>query len=73
MTGVGTPVYSLYDGTLATWSDYGPTIKFINKKTNKPCTKSEIKNDKCKKLFGQSFTVDSADGKPDIYYTHLIV
>lgn len=72
MTDIGTPVYAITDGKLLTWSDYGPNIKFIHKKTNQPCTKSDIRNNKCKKLFGQSFTVDSGEGKPDVYYTHLM-
>ena len=52
---IGTPVYAVVGGTLKTFSDYGPT---------------PIKKDK-KTLFGVGFTVDSDDGLPDVYYTHL--
>ena len=54
-TAIGTPVFALTSGTLQTFSDYGQSVR----KTNG------------KKLFGQSFTVKSEDGKPDVYYTHL--
>lgn len=52
---VGNPVYALADGVAQTFSDYGPKVK----KTDG------------KKLFGQSFTVKSDGGLPNIYYTHL--
>jgi hypothetical protein len=52
---IGTPVYAVTTGTLQTFSDYG----------SKPV------RTKGKTLFGQSFTVKSEDGKPDVYYTHL--
>jgi len=42
-------------GTLLTYSDYGPKPIHRNGKT----------------LFGVGFTVDSNDGLPDVYYTHL--
>ena len=52
---IGTPVYAVIGGTLKTYTDYGPT---------------PIKKDN-KTLFGAGFTVDSDDGLPDVYYTHL--
>lgn len=52
---IGTPVYALADGTAITFSDYGRNI---------------IKT-QGKKLYGQSFTVKSDGGLPDVYYTHL--
>ena len=52
---IGTPVYAVIGGTLKTYNDYGPT---------------PIKKDG-KTLFGAGFTVDSDDGLPDVYYTHL--
>ena len=52
---IGTPVYAVIGGTLKTYTDYGPT---------------PIKKDG-KTLFGAGFTVDSDDGLPDVYYTHL--
>ena len=52
---VGTPVYALTDGQAVTFSDYGPNV---------------IEKDG-KKLFGQSFTVQSYNGLPSVYYTHL--
>lgn len=52
---VGTPVYALADGVARTFSDYGRNV-----------TKTQGK-----KLYGQSFTVTSNDGLPDVYYTHL--
>jgi murein DD-endopeptidase MepM/ murein hydrolase activator NlpD len=52
---IGTPVYAVVGGTVKTYSDYGPT---------------PIKKDG-KTLFGAGFTVDSNDGLPDVYYTHL--
>ena len=52
---IGTPVYAGIGGTLKTYTDYGPT---------------PIKKDG-KTLFGAGFTVDSDDGLPDVYYTHL--
>jgi len=54
-TPIGTPVYSITSGKVKTFSDYGP--KVIKKNG--------------KKLFGIGFTVESEDGAPDIYYTHL--
>jgi hypothetical protein len=53
---VGDPVYSVADGTVKTFADYGPKVKKVGNK----------------KLFGAGFTVDSADGLPDVYYTHLM-
>jgi murein DD-endopeptidase MepM/ murein hydrolase activator NlpD len=53
---IGDPVYSVSDGTVKTFSDYGPKIKNVDGK----------------KLFGAGFTVDSDGGLPDIYYTHLM-
>jgi murein DD-endopeptidase MepM/ murein hydrolase activator NlpD len=55
MAPIGTPVYSLTNGTLRTFSDYGPNVT--------------IKGPK--KLFGQSFTVSGDEGFPNVYYTHL--
>ena len=52
---VGDPVFALAGGKLTTYSDYG----------------SEVIKKGGKKLYGQSFTVDSEQGLPDIYYTHL--
>jgi len=52
---VGDPVFALAGGTVQTFSDYGADV---------------IKRGG-KKLYGQSFTVDSEGGLPDIYYTHL--
>ena len=52
---VGTPVYALADGEAITFSDYGRSV---------------IKT-QGKKLYGQSFTVKSSNGLPDVYYTHL--
>jgi murein DD-endopeptidase MepM/ murein hydrolase activator NlpD len=52
---VGTPVYALADGVAQTFSDYG----------------REVRATQGKKLYGQSFTVKSDGGLPDIYYTHL--
>jgi len=52
---VGDPVFALAGGTLKTFTDYGDDV---------------IKT-KGKKLYGQSFTIDSDNGLPDIYYTHL--
>ena len=52
---VGTPVYAVNSGTLASWKDYGPTI---------------IKTGG-KKLFGCGFTVRSNNSLPSVYYTHL--
>jgi murein DD-endopeptidase MepM/ murein hydrolase activator NlpD len=53
---IGDPVYSVSDGTVKTFSDYGPKIKSVDGK----------------KLFGAGFTVDSDGGLPDVYYTHLM-
>ena len=55
MAPIGTPVYALADGVAQTFSDYGRSI---------------IKT-QGKKLYGQSFTVKSDGGLPDVYYTHL--
>lgn len=52
---VGDPVFALAGGTVKTYSDYG----------------ADVIKTKGKKLYGQSFTVDSDNGLPDIYYTHL--
>lgn len=52
---VGDPVFALASGRLVTFSDYGREVRRTNGK----------------KLYGQSFTVDSDNGLPDIYYTHL--
>lgn len=52
---VGTPVYAIADGVAETFNDYGRQI-----------TKTQEK-----KLYGQSFTVKSSKGLPDVYYTHL--
>lgn len=54
-TDIGTPVYAIASGTLVTFSDYGPVVKKVNGK----------------KLFGIGFTVESDEGLPDVYYTHL--
>ncbi len=52
---IGDPVFALAGGTVQTFSDYG----------------SDVIKRGGKKLYGQSFTVDSDGGLPDIYYTHL--
>lgn len=52
---IGDPVYSLTNGKLITFSDYGDKV---------------IKT-QGKKLYGTSFTVQGLDGSPDVYYTHL--
>jgi murein DD-endopeptidase MepM/ murein hydrolase activator NlpD len=52
---VGTPVYALADGFAETFHDYGQTV-----------TQTQGK-----KLYGQSFTVNSNGNLPNIYYTHL--
>ena len=52
---IGTPVYAIASGQATTFTDYG----------------SEVIARDGKKLFGQSFTVQSYDGLPDVYYTHL--
>jgi len=52
---IGDPVFALAGGTVQVFSDYGSDV---------------IKRGR-KKLYGQSFTVDSDGGLPDIYYTHL--
>ena len=54
-TPIGSPVYAVADGVVVTFTDYGPTPIRKNNKT----------------LFGAGFTVDSSDGLPDVYYTHL--
>jgi hypothetical protein len=53
---IGDPVYSVADGVVKTFADYGPSVKKVNGK----------------KLFGAGFTVDSDGGLPDVYYTHLM-
>ena len=53
---IGTPVYALASGVAVTFRDYGDKV---------------IARDG-KKLYGQSFTVQSYDGLPDVYYTHLM-
>ena len=52
---IGDPVFALAGGTVQVFSDYG----------------SDVIKRGGKKLYGQSFTVDSDGGLPDIYYTHL--
>jgi hypothetical protein len=52
---IGTPVYAIANGTVLTYTDYGPTPVHKNGKT----------------LFGAGFTVDSDNNLPDVYYTHL--
>ena len=54
-TPIGSPVYAVADGVVATFTDYGPTPIRKNGKT----------------LFGAGFTVNSSNGLPDVYYTHL--
>jgi murein DD-endopeptidase MepM/ murein hydrolase activator NlpD len=54
-TPIGSPVYSVADGVVLTFTDYGP---------------NPIRKDN-KTLFGAGFTVNSANGLPDVYYTHL--
>lgn len=51
----GTPVYSLSDGFLETFSDYGPNVI--------------VKDGK--KIFGQGFTVNTVGNLPNLFYTHL--
>ena len=53
---IGTPVYALANGVAVTFRDYGDKV---------------IARDG-KKLYGQSFTIQSYDGLPDVYYTHLM-
>jgi len=53
---IGTPVYAIASGVAVTFRDYG----------NKVITRDG------KKLYGQSFTIQSYDGLPDVYYTHLM-
>ena len=55
MAPVGTPVYALADGVAQTFGDYG----------------KDVVKTQGKKLYGQSFTVKSDGGLPDLYYTHL--
>lgn len=55
MAPIGTPVYALADGVTQTFTDYG----------------KDVIATEGKKLYGQSFTVKSNDGLPNIYYTHL--
>ena len=54
-TPIGSPVYSVADGVVLTFTDYGPNPIRKNNKT----------------LFGAGFTVNNANGLPDVYYTHL--
>lgn len=54
-TAIDDPVYAVVGGTVATFNDYGPTPTVKDNKT----------------LFGVGFTVDSDNGLPDVYYTHL--
>lgn len=54
-TPIGTPVYSITSGKVKTFNDYGPNVIKKNGK----------------KLFGIGFTIESDEGSPDIYYTHL--
>jgi murein DD-endopeptidase MepM/ murein hydrolase activator NlpD len=54
-TPIGSPVYSVADGVVITFTDYGP---------------NPIRKDN-KTLFGAGFTVNSTNGLPDVYYTHL--
>jgi len=54
-TQIGTPVYAIADGKLVTFKNYGPIPVHTQGKT----------------LFGAGFTVDSDNGLPDVYYTHL--
>jgi hypothetical protein len=53
---IGTPVYAIASGVAVTFRDYGNKV---------------IARDG-KKLYGQSFTIQSYDGLPDVYYTHLM-
>lgn len=53
---IGTPVYALASGVAVTFRDYGDKV---------------IARDG-KKLYGQSFTIQSYDELPDVYYTHLM-
>jgi hypothetical protein len=53
---IGTPLYAIASGVAVTFRDYGDKV---------------IARDG-KKLYGQSFTVQSYDGLPDVYYTHLM-
>ena len=52
---IGDPVFALAGGTVQVFSDYG----------------SDVIKRGGKKLYGQSFTVNSDGGLPNIYYTHL--
>ena len=54
-TPIGSPVYAVADGVVATFTDYGPTPIRKHGKT----------------LFGAGFTVNSSNGLPNVYYTHL--
>jgi murein DD-endopeptidase MepM/ murein hydrolase activator NlpD len=54
-TPIGSPVYAIASGTLLSFNDYGPVPIHTQGKT----------------LFGIGFTVDSDEGLPDVYYTHL--
>ena len=54
-TPINSPVYAVADGVVLTFSDYGPNPIHKDGKT----------------LFGAGFTVNSANGLPDVYYTHL--
>ena len=53
---IGTPVYAIASGVAVTFKDYGDKV---------------IARDG-KKLYGQSIVVQSYDGLPDVYYTHLM-
>ena len=52
---IGSPVFAVNSGKLITWSDYGQSVK---KRGGK-------------KLYGESFTVESDNDLPSVYYTHL--
>lgn len=52
---IDSPVHSLTSGKVLTFRDYG----------------EDVLRRGGKKLYGQSFTVDSDGGQPDVYYTHL--
>jgi murein DD-endopeptidase MepM/ murein hydrolase activator NlpD len=52
---IGSPVFAVNSGKLITWSDYGQSVK---KRGGK-------------KLYGESFTVETDNDLPSVYYTHL--
>lgn len=54
-TAINSPVYAVADGTVLSFTDYGPNPISRDGKT----------------LFGAGFTVNSNNGLPDVYYTHL--